>query len=53
MRAEAAKRALTEGPIRRSLIFFALPIFLSNLFCCIARPGIGYDNLIHIRCQTF
>ena len=32
MRAEAAKRALTEGPIRRSLIFFALPIFLSNLF---------------------
>lgn len=32
MQAEAAKRALTEGPIRRSLIFFALPIFLSNLF---------------------
>ena len=32
MQAEAAKRALTEGPIRRSLIFFSFPIFLSNLF---------------------
>ncbi len=32
MQTEATKRALTEGPIRRSLIFFALPIFLSNLF---------------------
>ena len=32
MRTEASKQALTQGPIRRSLIFFALPIFLSNLF---------------------
>ena len=32
MQTEAAKQALTEGPIRRSLILFALPIFLSNLF---------------------
>lgn len=32
MHSEAAKRALTEGPIRRSLILFALPMFLSNLF---------------------
>lgn len=32
MRTEASKQALTQGPIRRSLIFFARPIFLSNLF---------------------
>lgn len=32
MQTEAAKQALTEGPIRRSLILFCLPIFLSNLF---------------------
>ena len=29
---EQVKRSLTEGPIKRSLLFFALPIFLSNLF---------------------
>ena len=32
MHSAAVKQALTEGPIRRSLFFFALPIFLSNLF---------------------
>lgn len=32
VQASDAKRALTEAPVRRSLIFFALPIFLSNLF---------------------
>lgn len=32
MQTEAAGQALIDGPIRRSLIFFALPMFLSNLF---------------------
>ena len=32
MQAEATRRTLTEGPIRRNLFLFALPIFLSNLF---------------------
>ena len=29
---EQVKRSLTEGPIRKSIIFFALPMFLSSLF---------------------
>lgn len=32
MHSAEAKRALTEGPIKKSLFLFALPIFLSNLF---------------------
>ena len=29
---QIAKRSLTEGPIKKALIFFALPMFLSSLF---------------------